>query len=76
MNNKVNGYGVILRFITPALITILLYMASMIKTDITELKIYFTNHLSNHRTIELMLEQRLTRLETMMERNNGGRYAQ
>jgi hypothetical protein len=37
--DKINGWGSVMRFITPILITIMLFILSGIKTDIREIKI-------------------------------------
>lgn len=64
---KINGYGAIFRFITPVLITIVLFILGMIKQDLGELKVHFINHLQEHKIIEITLEQRLSRIETKLE---------
>ena len=65
---KINGYGAIFRFITPILITIVLFILGMIRQDLGELKAQFNNHLSEHKRIEIMLEKRLTSLEVLINR--------
>ena len=71
---KINGYGAILRFITPILIILIGFLGKMaindVKYQIQELNIHFTNHLSDHKQLEVMLEKRLTRIETKL----GGMY--
>ncbi len=64
--DKINGYGAILRFITPILVTIALFILGAIKGDLGELKTHFTNHLSEHKSIEIKLESRLTHIETLL----------
>ena len=65
---KIDNVGALFRFITPIMIGLTAYFGAMqltdIKSDIKDLAVYFTNHLSDHKTIELMLEKRLTSLET------------
>ena len=56
-----------LRFITPIGVTITLFGVGLMLTDMKELKSHFTNHLSDHNKFELILENRLTKLETMMK---------
>lgn len=68
MESKLNGYGVILRFITPVLISIVIFMVGWLRTDILELKVHFTNHLSNYNIHCLALENRLSTLETTIKR--------
>ena len=63
---KINGYGAILRFITPVLVTVALFILGMIRQDLGELKIHFANHLSEHKNIEILLERRLSRMETLL----------
>ena len=63
---KINGYGAILRFITPALVTVALFILGMIRQDLSELKTHFANHLSEHKSIEILLERRLSRMETLL----------
>jgi len=65
---KINGYGAILRFITPILITIVLFILQMMRQDLIELKSQFSNHLSEHKNIEILLEKRLTSLEILINR--------
>ena len=71
--NKLNGFGVVFRFVTPffqfvlgILSAIILLWVSGLRTDMGELKSNFTNHLSDHKSIELILERRLTQLETLI----------
>ena len=66
-SSKVDIYGSIFRFITPVLITIALFILTMIRTDMGELKSHFTNHLSDHKTFEVKLENRMTCLETTIK---------
>lgn len=73
--DKLNGIGVIFRFITPFFQFILTITSALIiaylmglKTDMAELKMHFTNHLSEHKQIEIVLEKRLTYLETLLKK--------
>jgi hypothetical protein len=71
MNKDViNGYGSILRFVTPILITICLFILGMIRVDLQTLSTHFTNHLSDHKSFEVNLENRLSCLETILRLNN------
>ena len=79
--DKINGYGAILRFITPVLITIMLFILGSLKGDIkdvrtdmrdvrSELKVVnvnFGNHLEHHKTLEVNLGERLKCLETIQQ---------
>ena len=56
-----------LRLITPIGMTLLLFGVGLILTDMKELKSHFTNHLSDHKTFEVILENRLATLEQMMK---------
>ena len=66
--DKVNGYGVMFRFLTPALLgiigTLILSNLTGIRQDLKELNVNFTNHLSDHKTIEIKLGERLSCIET------------
>ena len=63
---KINGYGAVLRFITPLLITVALFILTMIRQDLGELKAHFSNHLTEHKGMEVQLERRLTHIETLL----------
>lgn len=65
--DKINGWGAVFRFITPLLITISLFILGMLRSDLCELKAHFTNHLSEHKQIEVTLEKRLTHIETLLQ---------
>ena len=65
--NRINGYGSILRFITPILITIAIFILGMVREDLGEVKQHFRNHLSEHKIIEITLDKRLSRIETILE---------
>lgn len=64
--DKINGIGVLLRFITPILVTLILYILTLIRQDLDKLKQHFENHLSEHKKTEVILERRLTRIETLL----------
>ena len=66
--DTINGWGQVLRFITPILVTITIYILTGMKTDIKALEVYFTNHLSDHKSIELIIERRLTSIETKLNK--------
>ena len=61
-----------LRFLTPILVTITLFGVGLMLTDMKELKSHFTNHLSDHKTFEVMLEKRITAIEVKIETRNCG----
>lgn len=71
--NKLNGIGLMFRFITPVFQIILTITSSIIlmylsglRTDIKVLETHFTNHLSDHKVLEVIYEKRLTGLETFI----------
>lgn len=57
---RINGYGILLRFITPVISGIILAMVGWIHNDITSLKIHFVNHLMHHQDLEVGYERRIT----------------
>ena len=72
---KINGYGAILRFITPILVALIIFILNglrgdihSVKNDLYELKAHFVNHLSGHKSMEVTLGERLSRIETILER--------
>jgi len=65
--DNLNGIGVVLRFITPILITLILYIISGIKEDIKDLKIDMKNHLYHHQELEVNLEKRLSTIEAILK---------
>jgi len=67
ITDRINGYGALLRFITPILITIALFILGMIRSDLKELEMHFTNHLSEHKQLEVNFEKRFSCLETQMD---------
>lgn len=74
MNNRVrqgiHDYGQLMRFITPLLISIALYLLSNIQKEITKLDTHFTNHLFHHVRLEKEIEHRFTCLETLINRTH------
>jgi hypothetical protein len=70
ITERVNGYGAILRFITPILIMALGYLMNMgicdIRNKIEKMDRHFTNHLEHHQDLEVGYERRLTCMETRM----------
>ena len=66
--DRVNGYGVLFRFITPLLLSIILALGGFILNDIKDTQkesiLHFTNHLSYHNQIE----SRLSRIETLIRK--------
>jgi hypothetical protein len=79
INDKLNGFGIWLRFITPILLTILLFILNGLKDEIKDVRnmakelaketaIYHTNHLSHHTKMEISFCERLVALETELKR--------
>ena len=68
MNDKINGYGSIFRFITPILIAVVGYLLSTgmakIEKKIDDLDTHFTNHLSHHQDLEVGYADRLAKIES------------
>ena len=78
--DKINGYGAVLRFITPILIVaigwLMTHLITDIKDDLKEIKSEtktvitgMTNHLEHHRILEVSLAERLAAIETMLRKN-------
>jgi len=80
--DKVNGYGVLFRFVTPILLTIIGTLIlgnlnhikeeqSSIRCDLAtfqkETQRYNTNHLEHHRTTEIIFEGRLSKIESLLD---------
>jgi hypothetical protein len=68
VSDKINGYGSILRFITPILIVTVGYFITSgiddLKCKIGLMDTHFTNHLQHHQDLEVGYERRLTKIET------------
>jgi hypothetical protein len=73
--DKINGWGSVLSFITPVLLTITLFILTGIKGEIRDVKLeagkrfdkidlQFSNHLEHHRIFEIAFCERLTAIET------------
>ena len=76
--DKINGYGAILRFITPILITVMLFILGALREDIKQIRIdtklgfeksetYFSNHLSYHRVFDKEICERLSKIEAKIK---------
>ena len=65
--DKINGVGSLFRFITPVLITIVIFILGQILSDTKELKNLFGNHLEHHRVIEIKIGERLSSIETLLK---------
>ena len=65
-SDKVNGTGVWFRFIIPVLVTVAIFLLSLLIADVREIKVKFDNHLQHHTQLEVTLESRLTKIETLI----------
>ena len=65
--DRANGIGEKFRLVTPILITIVLFILSMILSDMREIKFSFANHLEHHRVIEVKLGERLSSIEAILK---------
>jgi len=61
--DKMNGWGVIFRFITPLMVFIIAGMMTYILNDIREMKISLNNHLQ-HDVADI--RERIARIETIL----------
>ncbi len=66
-SDKINGFGAIFRFITPALIivtgTTIMFTLGNLNKKVDKLDSHFLNHLSHHNLLEKEYEHRITKLE-------------
>ena len=78
IRDKINGYGMLFRFITPVMVAVTGFFTVMfindikadikgVKYDLKEINIGFGNHLEHHRALEIMLGERLRCLEVRLE---------
>jgi hypothetical protein len=79
--DTINGWGSVFRFVTPVMITIVLFILAGLKDEIKEVRnlakelaketmIYNTNHLSHHTKMEISFSERLAIIETEIKRLN------
>jgi hypothetical protein len=79
INDKLNGFGIWLRFVTPILLTIVLFILAGLKDELKDVRnmskelaketqLYYTNHLSHHTKMEISFSERLVALETELKR--------
>jgi hypothetical protein len=72
--DTINGWGSVLRFITPILITIAIFILTGIKDEIKFVKdetikrfdkidLQFSNHLGHHLSLETLLAERMASIE-------------
>jgi hypothetical protein len=75
----INGWGSVFQFVTPVLLTIVLFILNGLKDEIKDVRnmakelaketaIYHTNHLSHHTKMEISFCERLVALETELKR--------
>ncbi len=80
--NKINSYGILFRFITPVLLAVIgtLILGNLsdihkeqikVRLDLLnyqeETRTYNINHLEHHRLSEVLIESRLTKIETLLQ---------
>ena len=76
--DSINGWGSVLRFITPILITVGLWIMSDLKNEIREIRTtakevaietskYNTNHLTHHSSFEKDMCERIASIETILK---------
>lgn len=70
LEKMINGYGTVLRIITPlmtviisVLVTIMLFIVANMNARLEKLDAHFTNHLMHHQDLEVGYERRLTAIE-------------
>ena len=79
INEGLNGFGIWLRFITPVLLALTLFILNGIKDEIKDIKqtskeltlstyVYNTNHLTHHASIEKEICERLSSIEAKVKR--------
>ena len=77
--DKINGWGSVLRFITPVLITIMLWILGDMHNQIKDVRdttrglelttvTYNTNHLAHHSVFEISMCERMARIEEILRR--------
>jgi hypothetical protein len=76
---RINGWGSVLRFLTPILVTVGLWIMSDMKNEIRDIRIaarllatetytYNTNHLTHHFNFEKNVCERLSSIETILDK--------
>ena len=76
--DSINGWGHLLRFATPILITIALFILGGMKEDAKEVRrevkelafenrMYSTNHLEHHAKFEVDISERMSSMEATMK---------
>jgi hypothetical protein len=74
----INGWGSLLRFITPILLALVMFILNGLKDDVKEIRqtakdlavstlVYNTNHLTHHASIEREICERLASMETTIK---------
>ena len=77
--DTINGWGSVFRFITPIMLTIIIFILNGLNDQIKDVRdntkvlaketqSYFTNHLSHHAKIEKDICERLAVIETKLTR--------
>jgi hypothetical protein len=77
--DKINGWGSVLRFATPLLVSVGLWIMSDMKTEIRDIRKtaqdlavetikYNTNHLAHHSVFETNMCERMASIETILKK--------
>ena len=77
--DRINGWGTLLRFVTPVLLTIALWILGDMRNQIRDVRdnakefagqvlTYETNHMEHHRVFEISMCERMTAIETEIKR--------
>ena len=76
--DAINGWGSLLRFVTPILLALVMFILSGMEDDIRDIRqtakdlststlIYNTNHLTHHASIEREICERLASIEAIVK---------
>lgn len=77
--DKINGWGMLFRFVTPMLLTMALWYLGDLRNQIrdtrsdakevaTTLITYSANHLEHHRVFEVSMCERMATIETLLKK--------
>jgi hypothetical protein len=77
--DSINGWGPILRFITPILLALVMFILNGLKDEIKDIRetvkdltvsslVYNTNHLTHHASIERKICERLATIESLIKK--------
>lgn len=60
---KINGYGIVLRFITPILVTVMLFVIGMLRNDMLSIK---TEAKANFDKLEVVTQLNFDKIDTQL----------